>query len=137
MTYEALHLSHPVDRSAAEVSAFAGDPKNLPRWAVGLSSGIRQDDDGRWVTDSPMGSVEVRFTGPVEHGVLDHDVVLPDGSVVHNPLRVLRNGDGSEVVFTLYRLPGVDAAAFERDATTVRGDLARLCALLEGRAPGL
>lgn len=137
MTYEALHLSHPVDRPATDVAAFAGDPRNLPRWADGLSSGIRQDDDGRWVADSPMGSVEVRFTGPVEHGVLDHDVVLPDGSVVHNPLRVLRNGDGSEVVFTLYRLPGTDESAFERDAATVRGDLARLCALLEGRAPGL
>lgn len=133
MTYEALHISQPVDRPAAEVAAFAGDSRNLPRWAAGLSSGIRQDD-GRWVTDSPMGTVEVRFTGPAEHGILDHDVVLPDGAVVHNPLRVLRNGDGSEVVFTLYRLPGVDDADFEQDAATVRGDLARLRGVLEDGA---
>ena len=133
MTYEALHISQPVDRPAAEVAAFAGAPRNLPRWAAGLSSGIREDD-GRWVTDSPMGTVEVRFTGPAEHGILDHDVVLPDGAVVHNPLRVLRNGDGSEVVFTLYRLPGVDDADFEQDAATVRGDLARLRGVLEDGA---
>lgn len=133
MTYEALHISQPVDRPAAEVAAFAGDPRNLPRWAAGLSSGIREDD-GRWVTDSPMGTVEVRFTGPAEHGVLDHDVVLPGGAVVHNPLRVLRNDDGSEVVFTLYRLPGVDDADFEQDAATVRGDLARLRGVLEDGA---
>lgn len=133
MTYEALHISQPVDRPAAEVAAFAGDPRNLPRWAAGLSAGIREDD-GRWVTDSPMGTVEVRFTGPAEHGILDHDVVLPDGAVVHNPLRVLRNGDGSEVVFTLYRLPGVDDADFEQDAATVRGDLARLRGVLEDGA---
>lgn len=133
MTYEALHISQPVDRPAAEVAAFAGDPRNLPRWAAGLSSGIREDD-GRWVTDSPMGTVEVRFTGPAEHGILDHDVVLPDGAVVHNPLRVLRNGDGSEVVFTLYRLPGVEDADFEQDAATVRGDLARLRGVLEDGA---
>lgn len=133
MTYEALHLSQPVARPAADVSAFAGDPQNLPRWAAGLSSGIRKDG-GRWVTDSPTGTVEVRFTGPVEHGILDHDVVLPDGTVVHNPLRVLRNGDGSEVVFTLYRLPGVDDAAFDHDAATVRGDLARLRGILEAGA---
>ena len=133
MTYEALHISQPVDRPAAEVAAFAGDPRNLPRWAAGLSSGIREDG-GRWVTDSPMGTVEVRFTGPVEHGILDHDVVLPDGAVAHNPLRVLRNGDGSEVVFTLYRLPDVEDADFEQDATTVRGDLARLRGVLEDGA---
>lgn len=133
MTYEALHISQPVDRPATEVAAFAGDPQNLPRWAAGLSSGIREDD-GRWVTDSPMGTVEVRFTGPVEHGILDHDVVLPDGAVVHNPLRVLHNGDGSEVVFTLYRLPDVEDADFEQDATTVRGDLARLREILEAGA---
>ena len=132
MTYDALHISAPVDRSVADVASFAGDPRNLPRWAAGLSSGIGLDGE-RWVTDSPMGTVEVRFTGPVEHGILDHDVVLPDGTVVHNPLRVLRNDEGSEVVFTLYRLPGTDDAAFERDAAMVRGDLARLREVLEGR----
>lgn len=130
MTYEALHISQPVARPAAEVAVFAGDPRNLPRWAAGLSSGIREDG-GRWVSDSPMGTVEVHFTGPVEHGILDHDVVLPDATVVHNPLRVLRNGDGSEVVFTLYRLPDVEDADFEQDASTVRGDLARLREILE------
>ena len=33
---------------------------------------------------------------------------------------------GAEVVFTLYRLPGVDDAEFDRDADMVRADLARL-----------
>jgi hypothetical protein len=129
MTWDARHISRAIDRDPAEVAAFAGDPENLPLWAAGLSAGIRRDGE-RWVTDSPMGVVEVAFTGPVGYGILDHDVTLPDGTVVHNPLRVLRNDAGSEVVFTLYRLPGVDDAAFERDAAHVREDLARLEALL-------
>jgi len=104
MTYPARHISQEVERDPAAVAAFAGDPANLPKWAAGLSAGIRLDG-GRWITDSPMGVVEVAFTGPIEHGILDHDVTLPDGTVVHNLLRVLRNGTGSEVVFTLYRLP--------------------------------
>ncbi|MGO3022864.1 MAG: hypothetical protein ACTIIH_06445 [Brevibacterium sp.] len=63
-------------------------------------------------------------------GILDHDVIFPDGAIVHNPLRVLANDAGAEVVFTLFRLPGVDDAEFDRDADLVRADLARLRAHL-------
>ena len=78
-----------------------------------------------------MGPVEVAFAGPVENGILDHDVSMPDGTVVHNPLRVLRNGDGSEVVFTLYHRDGVTDAELTRDAEMVRADLERLRGILE------
>ena len=98
--------------------------------AAGLSAGIRLVDE-RWITDSPMGEVEVAFVGPVELGVLDHDVLMPDGTVVHNPLRVLPNDEGSEVVFTLYRLSGVSDEDFERDAALVGEDLERLRTVLE------
>jgi hypothetical protein len=63
--------------------------------------------------------------------VLDHDVTLPSGETVHNPMRVLANGDGSEVVFTLYRRPAVSDAEYEADAAAVAADLERLKALLE------
>ncbi|OYO18766.1 polyketide cyclase [Enemella evansiae] len=130
MVFAARHLSVSISRPPAAVIAFAGDPENLPQWAAGLSAGIRKVD-GTWVTESPMGTVEVAFTGPIEAGILDHDVRLPDGAVVHNPLRVLANDNGSEVVFTLYRLPGVPDADFEHDAELVRADLERLRAILE------
>jgi hypothetical protein len=130
MTWRAEHLSQAIDRDPTEVAAFAGNPENLPLWAAGLSAGIRFED-GRWVTDSPMGTVEVAFVGPIEAGVLDHDVTLPDGTVVHNPLRVLRNDQGSEVVFTLYRRPHLSDEDFDRDATMVRADLERLRRILE------
>jgi hypothetical protein len=130
VTWPVLHISQTIDRSVEDVSAFAGDPLNLPRWAAGLSAGIRQEA-GRWVTDSPMGVVEVTFVGPIEAGVLDHDVGLPDGTIVHNPLRVLRNDAGSEVVFTLYQRTGMTDAEFTRDAEMVREDLVRLRDVLE------
>ena len=93
-------------------------------------SGVEQVD-GRWFTDSPMGRVEVRFTS-AEPGVLDHDVVLPGGEVVRNPLRVEPDGNAARVVFTLHRRPGMTDAEFEDDAAAVRADLDRLRALLEG-----
>ena len=54
-----------------------------------------------------MGRVLVRFVPVNEYGVLDHDVVLPDGTSVTNPLRVLADGESAEVVFTARRRPGV------------------------------
>lgn len=130
MVWTALHISQSIERRVDEVIAFAGDPSNLPRWASGLSAGIREEG-GRWLTDSPMGVVEVAFVGPTEAGVLDHDVTLPDGTVVHNPLRVLPNDAGSEVVFTLYQRPGMTDEMLAADAELVRTDLDRLRAVLE------
>lgn len=130
MTWPALHISRSIRRSPGEVVAFAGDPAQLPRWAAGLSSGIRLVD-GRWLAESPMGDIEVAFVGPVAAGVLDHDVTLPGGVVVHNPLRVLRNDEGSEVVFTLYRRDGVGDAEFADDAAAIEADLESLRAIME------
>ena len=132
MTWPVVHISRSLHYDVAAVSSVAGDPANLPVWAAGLSAGIRQED-GRWITDSPMGVVEVAFTGPVELGILDHDVTLPDGSVVRNPFRVVANDQGSEAVFTLFRRDEKSEADFQSDADAVRGDLDRLAVLLDKR----
>ncbi len=130
MTWPVLHLTRTIESPPREVIAFAGDPANLPRWAAGLSSGIR-NEGGHWLADSPLGDIEVAFVGPVEAGVLDHDVTLPDGTVVHNPLRVLRNDAGSEVVFTLFRRRGVTDAEFADDAAAIEADLEMLRTILD------
>jgi hypothetical protein len=44
---------------------------------------------------------------------------------------VHRNGPGTEIVFTLYRLPDLSDAAFGDDARRVADDLHRLKVLLE------
>lgn len=124
MTEESRHISVVIPRPAAEVYAFARDPENLVRWAAGLATGVRVDGDDL-LTDSPMGEVRVRFARENAFGVLDHDVTLPDGTVVNNPLRVLAHPDGAEVLFTVRRL-GASDADFDRDCATVLADLERL-----------
>jgi hypothetical protein len=124
------HVSVSIDRSPADVYAFAADPENLPRWANGLSGSIEQIG-GEWIAESPMGRVKVRFTGRNELGVLDHDVVLESGVCVCNPMRVVANGDGSEVLFTLFRRPGLGNEEFAEDASAVARDLGTLKRLLE------
>ncbi|MGH7823012.1 MAG: SRPBCC family protein [Candidatus Binatia bacterium] len=130
----ARHISVSIHRSPAEVYAFAANPVNLPKWAKGLSGSI-ENVDGEWIADSPMGRVKVRFAPKNDLGVLDHDVVLASGETVHNPMRVVANGQGSEVIFTLFRRAGVGDEDFAADARAVQRDLEALKELLEGPSP--
>lgn len=130
-TYPAriVHLS--IDRPWDEVYRFAADPLKMPRWATGLGAGMRPDGEDWAVDGGPIGEVRVRFAPGNAFGVIDHAVTLPDGTVVHNALRIVPNGDGAEAMFTLLKMPGTDDAAFEADARHVTADLKRLKDLLE------
>ena len=128
------HISIYIARPPGEVYEFASDPKNLPRWAAGLArSEIRKDGD-EWIADAPFGRVRVRFVQPNSFGVIDHDVTLESGVTIHNPMRIMPNGEGSEFVFTLIRQPGVSDAQFAEDKAAVENDLKTLKDLLERRA---
>lgn len=129
---ESRHLSVHIARSAGDVYAYAADPAHLPAWAHGLSESISPSGrGGEWVAESPMGRVTVVFAPRNSLGVLDHDVTLPTGETVHNPVRVLPDGPGSEVVFTIGHRPDMTDEEFDRDAATVAADLDRLRQLLE------
>ena len=129
MSWPARHISRFIDRRPAELCAFLADHRNLPKWAAGLSSGV-SEESGVVISESPMGKVQVRFAPGSEFGVFDHDVTLPNGETFHNPLRVLKNDRGSEVVFTLYRYAGVTDEAYEKDAALIAADLERLASAL-------
>ena len=66
-------------------------------------------------------------------GLADHDVTLPSGEVVTNPLRVVPNGSGCDVIFTVHRRVGMSPAEFAADIEAVSADLATLRARLEHR----
>lgn len=128
---ESRHLSICIDRTVDDVYAYASDPVNLPAWAHGLGESIEKIE-GHWVAEfSPMGRVVIAFAPRNELGVLDHDVTLPSGETVYNPVRVIVGDAGSEVIFTLRRRPEMSDADFERDVGIVAGDLARLKELME------
>jgi hypothetical protein len=131
MSDESRHLSTFIDRSAADVYAYASDPANLVHWAAGLGSATRRPD-GRWMVQSPMGLVTVVFAPQNAFGVLDHEVILATGETVYNPMRVIADGPGSEVVFTLRRTPEMTDRDLARDADAVIADLAALKRVLEG-----
>ena len=85
----------------------------------------------RWLVESPFGRIEVEFLVDVERGILDHDVTMPDGSIVHNRLRVEPRLHGSDIVFTLVRLPTMTDEQWRDDDRAVAADLRRLAELCE------
>jgi hypothetical protein len=131
MTYPATLVHISIGRPAADVYAYIANARNLTQWASGLSRSSLRQEGGYWIADSPMGTVKIKFTPLNGLGVVDHDVTTPDGTTFANPMRVQPNGGGAEVIFTLYRRPGVSDADFEKDAATIRRDLEKLKSILE------
>ncbi len=127
------HVSRVIAASPSTVYAFVADPGNLPTWAAGLAQSAVVRDGDSLLVDSPMGRVTVTFAPSNDFGVVDHDVRLPSGEVVNNPVRIIAHPDGAEIVFTIRQL-GLSDEEFDRDAAAVEHDLDTLKDLLEHAA---
>jgi hypothetical protein len=114
----------------AAVYEFASNPENLPRWIPSFCKSVTQTN-GEWVVESPLGPVVFWFAESNPFGVLDHTVKLPSGLELHNPMRVIPNGDGSEVIFTLFHTPNMNDEQYAEDAKLVDQDLRTLKRILE------
>lgn len=113
-TYPCHNLSISIERSPEEVYEYVHDTGNLPKWAAGLKPDIK-----------------IMMTEKNKYGVLDHTVILADGARVFVPMKVCANNKGSEVIFTLYQLPGMSGEQFMQDMELVRKDLQTLKGILE------
>jgi len=128
---EMRRLSIAIDRAAAEAYEFLSAPENFPKWATGLAGSLRKVGED-WIADTPEGRAVVRFSERNAYGVLDHSVTLPRGVTLYVPLRVVPNGDGCELVLTLFRRPGLSDERFAADAEWVMRDLGVAKRILEG-----
>jgi len=109
---------------------FVSNPENLPRWAAGLCKSIRKSGAG-WIVETTQGPMNVRFVKNNDLGVLDHYVTPVPGVEVYVPIRVLPNGSGSTMLFTLFQLPGMSDEKYAEDAGLVTRDLETLKRVLE------
>ena len=129
-TVESRTIAVRIDRPFDQVYEFLVDPVNWNRWAFGLGKNLRRSN-GAWIADSDGGIVHVRFTAKNSFGVVDHTVTHPNGDRIYVPMRLIANGGGCVLLFTLFREPGMTDAQFAADANFVRRDLNGLKALLE------
>ena len=128
---ESRTISISIARDWKEVYEAVWRPQDFRRWASGLSeSRLERDEADWWRADGPEGPIRIRFTGHNPFGVMDHFVDTGGGAQVYVPMRVVANGEGAEVLFTLFRQPGMSEEKFASDADWVARDLLALKTLL-------
>lgn len=131
MIKPSMTISVPIAREPAAVYAYVANLNNFPCWATTFCRSIRQERDG-WLMETSLGTLAIRLAPENSLGVLDHYLTPAGGETLYVPVRVVANGAGSEVLFTLFRLPGVSDEEYAADADLVRQDLSTLRKLLEG-----
>jgi hypothetical protein len=122
-----------INRPPSAVYEFVSNPANLPQWVRSFCLSVKKSGD-QWQMETPGGWIGIRFAPANEFGVLDHVVTLRNGQSVLNAMRVVSNGKGSEVMFTLFQLPGMSNEQFLNDASMVESDLQTLKTVLEARS---
>lgn len=129
-TLQVKHISISILCNPIKVYQFASNPTNLCLWATGLSSSVQKVGND-WIAQSPLGKIKIKFAKANPFGILDHHVILESGNIFLNPMRVIPNQEGSEVIFSLFRQPEMSEEQFKQDADWVTKDLLKLKSILE------
>lgn|ERR671918_1012390 len=123
-------MSTSIKSDPKTVYDFVSNLENLPRWASSTFPSIKEVN-GEWVVDTPNGRNKVLITEKNNFGILDHHVKLTSGVEVYVPMRVIKNGDGSEVLLTVFQAPEMTDDGYAKDIQTVEKDLNHLKTLIE------
>lgn len=125
------HLIHfSIARPVDDVYAFLVDPTNYPRWAA-VEGGMAPMRANEWLTRTAFGDRIVRFTEPNSYGVLDHAVYAQGEEPLMMPMRVVANGDGTDLMFLFIRRDDMTEEQFKSTIEWVTTDLLTLRSLLE------
>ncbi len=127
---ESRTISISVNRNWKEIYDAVWRPEDFPKWASGLSQSSLTREGDAWKAEGPEGAVRITFTAYNAFGVMDHSVEPGDGANIYVPMRIVRNGDGAEVLVTLFRQPGMSDEKFAADAEWIGRDLLALKALV-------
>jgi hypothetical protein len=112
------------------VYEFLLNLENLPKWAPSTFPSIKEVN-GEWLVDTPHGQNKVMLTEKNNFGILDHRVLLTSGVEVYVPMRVIENGDGSEVMLTVFQTPEMTDEVFDEDIKMVEKDLNQIKTIIE------
>jgi polyketide cyclase/dehydrase/lipid transport protein len=124
MATESVTQTISIDAPPETVLDLVGDPRNLPRWAPGFASAVREDGDG-WIVTTGQGDVRRHIPVSRERGTVDY--LAEPGARLGLFTRVVPSGEGSHLTFT-FVIPGDRDA--EETAAILRSELEavkRLC----------
>ncbi|MCM3273484.1 SRPBCC family protein [Paenibacillus elgii] len=123
-------LSISIERGPEEVYAYVTNPVNFPEWVTSFVKSIRRSGE-EWIVETTEAPITLKFVDNNDYGVADHWVTVATGQTILNPMRVVLNGSGCEVVFTAYRQSGVSEESFANDTAMIESDLRTLKRIME------
>lgn len=131
--YMSKTITLPIARQLEEVYEFLLEPRNYPRWAASLGGRFENVGGRDWRAETPHGEVIIRFAERNDLGVLDHGVFREGEQPRMRMMRVVANGEGCELIYTIFNREGASAEAFESEAEWMATELAVLKTYLEAR----
>jgi len=127
-TFETATVRVSVDRPFDQIVRDLADPIAHTEWATEFFAGQAEPIGRAEVrVDVPRmgGPARMRIAAEPEAGVIDL-YLAPEGKPygVPLPVRVVRNGDGADVLFTLTRFPGMPEALWKEGVESMERELA-------------
>ena len=119
-----------IDAPFDAVAGDLADPAAHTEWATEFFTGpATPAGNGEFVVHVPRMGGDARFKidADVDRGLID--LYLAPGEAPFGaplPVRVVRNGDGVDVLFTLTRYPGVGDVAWREGIASMERELAEL-----------
>ena len=128
--WKSTTLSISIGCSPKGVYEFVSNGENLPKWAKTFCLSVKRSQ-GEWLVETPQGPVRIRLAQRNEFGVADHTVTPASDATLFVPMRVVPNGDGSELLFTLFQQPDMSDERYAKDIQLVQQDLETLKRIME------
>jgi hypothetical protein len=126
-----------IDKPVDEVTRYVADPLSAHEWATEFFAGpLEHAQGGDFVATVPVMGGEVRYRQEVDlaKGVIDV-YLAPKGREFGPPLpvRVVPNGGGADVLWTLARFPRTPDEAWQGGLESMARELEQLKQVLETR----
>jgi hypothetical protein len=132
-------LTVTIDAPLVKVATDLADPTTHPSWATEFYAGpVRPAGGGEFVAPVPMmgGEVRHRIDADTARGIVDL-YFAPPGAAYGPPIpvRLIPNGDGVDVLWTLARFPGLSDQAWQQGLAAMARELQALKHRHETQAP--
>jgi hypothetical protein len=119
-----------IDAPLVKVAADLADPTTHPAWATEFYAGpVHPAGGGEFTAPVPMlgGEVRHRIDADIARGILDL-YYAPPGAPYGPPIpvRLVPNVDGTDVLWTLARFPGVSDQAWQQGLASMARELQAL-----------
>lgn len=128
--FQTKTLTISIDAPFEKVVTDLADPATHPEWAKDFFEGAaKRIESGEVLVTVPMmgGTVRYKIEADTKQGILDL-FLSPEGADFGEPLpvRLIKNGSGVDVLWTLTRFPGMPDAAWENGLASMEKELLAL-----------